>query len=71
MLICHCNGISDRAIRHAVRNGAETPADVARACGAGTGCGGCLKAVNQLIRTEAAHRTEAPTAQPATTAANA
>lgn len=70
MLICHCNGISDRAIRHAVRNGAETPAEVARACGAGSGCGGCLKAVNQLIHTEAAHHSEAPAPPPRASNAN-
>lgn len=64
MLICHCNGVSDRAIRNAVRGGAQTPADVARSCGAGTGCGGCLSAVRDLIHTEAAHRAEASAPTP-------
>lgn len=69
MLICHCNGISDRKIRVAIRNGARTPADVGRACGAGSGCGGCLDAVRELIHTEATHRVEAnetPPRQPLT-----
>lgn len=66
MLICHCNGVTDRAIRSAVRNGAATPADVARRCGAGGGCGGCLGAVRELIHSEAAHRVEGAVASPGT-----
>jgi len=67
MLICHCNGISDRAIRGAIRGGAQTPADVARRCGAGSGCGGCLDAVRELIHAEAAHRVEASSTAPSAT----
>jgi len=67
MLICHCNGISDRTIRGAIRNGARTPAEVARSCGAGSGCGGCLSAVRDLIHTEAAHHVETPPAPTAAT----
>ncbi len=71
MLVCHCNGISDRAIRQAVRNGAQTPGEVARDCGAGNGCGGCLRTVSRLIRNESAHRTESPQATPSNSTANA
>ncbi|MCH2185946.1 (2Fe-2S)-binding protein [Myxococcota bacterium] len=55
MMVCHCNGVSDRAIRQAVRNGASTRSEVARACGAGSRCGGCLRTVSELIRHEGAH----------------
>jgi bacterioferritin-associated ferredoxin len=65
MLICHCNGISDRTIRRVVREGANSPDEVGRACGAGTCCGGCASAVKKLIRTEAAHHSETSVA-PAT-----
>ena len=67
MLVCHCNGVSDRTIRNVVRSGADTPAQVARACGAGASCGGCIEVVRDLIHSECAHRSEGP--QSASTAA--
>ena len=54
MLVCHCNGVSDRAIRKAVRRGAVTPREVASACGAGSCCGGCGATVRQIIHKERA-----------------
>ena len=53
MLVCHCNGISDRAVRRAVRDGAVSTADVGHACGAGTCCGGCKDAIQKIIHAEA------------------
>jgi bacterioferritin-associated ferredoxin len=53
VLVCHCNAVSDRAVRRAVRDGAMTPSDVAAACGAGSCCGGCADSVEQLIHAEA------------------
>ncbi|MCG8592547.1 MAG: (2Fe-2S)-binding protein [Proteobacteria bacterium] len=55
MLICHCKGVSDRAIRKAVREGATNASDVIERCGAGAGCGGCTEAVDEIVRSEAAH----------------
>lgn len=52
MLVCHCNGVSDRAIRKAVRKGASNSSDVGMRTGAGTCCGGCLDTVNAIIRAE-------------------
>jgi len=52
MIVCHCRGLSDRAIREVIRRGAHSPREVARACHAGRGCGGCLPAVRELIATE-------------------
>jgi len=52
MIICQCNGISDRAIRKAVRNGASTRNDVVRACTAGMACGGCVPAIEEIIDAE-------------------
>ncbi len=60
MLICPCNGISDRAIRRAVRRGATTAGQVAQSCGAGTGCGSCRPAVREIIRSANAERDEQP-----------
>lgn len=51
MLVCHCKNVSDRDIKRCVRDsGARNRLDVARECGAGTGCGGCLPLVEDVIR---------------------
>jgi bacterioferritin-associated ferredoxin len=52
MIICQCNGVSDRAIRKAVRDGASSRNDVVRACTAGKACGGCVPAIDEIIDTE-------------------
>ncbi len=49
MRICHCKLVNDRMIREAIVGGARTVAQVGRACGAATGCGGCAPAVSELI----------------------
>jgi len=56
MLVCHCKRVSDRAIRAAVREGASCQETVGEACGAGTGCGGCVPMVQRLIREESGER---------------
>jgi bacterioferritin-associated ferredoxin len=52
VIVCHCKGVSDRAIRKAVRAGACTHRDVARACQAGSRCGGCVNAVSEILESE-------------------
>jgi bacterioferritin-associated ferredoxin len=52
MIICQCNGVSDRTIRKAVRNGASTHNDVVRACTTGKACGGCAPAIDEIIEAE-------------------
>jgi bacterioferritin-associated ferredoxin len=48
-LICHCRGVTERRIVKAVQRGAITPWEVAVECGAGSGCGGCVAAIEDLI----------------------
>ena len=57
MLVCHCRSVTDRSVRAAVRNGAQTLSDVTRSCGAGGQCGGCQAALRKLIRSESASHT--------------
>ena len=52
MLVCHCNGVSDRTIRKTVRSGASTAREVSQACGAGACCGGCMDVVREIIHAE-------------------
>ena len=52
MIICQCNGVSDRTIRKVVRDGASSRNDVVRTCMAGRACGGCVPAIDQIIEAE-------------------
>jgi bacterioferritin-associated ferredoxin len=54
MLVCHCNGVSERKIRRVIRAGAATASEVGRACGAGSCCGGCVGIIDELITSERA-----------------
>ncbi len=49
MLVCFCNGVSDRRIRRLVHEGASSWREVARACGAGASCGACRPTVRALV----------------------
>ncbi len=49
MIVCHCRRVTHRQILQVVQTGARSLDDVSRACGAGSGCGGCLSAVCDLI----------------------
>ncbi len=62
MIVCHCQGINDRAVRCAVRDGARTRRAVATVCRAGNGCGGCARAVDEIIVSE--ERRAAPSFAP-------
>lgn len=52
MIVCHCRGVTDRAIREAVRGGAHGLAEVTARCGAGGRCGGCRPLVDLVVRLE-------------------
>jgi bacterioferritin-associated ferredoxin len=49
MLVCHCFVIRARDVRSAIQSGARNACDVARACGAGGGCGGCVPLIEELL----------------------
>lgn len=50
MIVCSCFRVTERDVRAAVRDGAETVGDVGAACGAGTRCGTCHPALCELLR---------------------
>jgi bacterioferritin-associated ferredoxin len=52
MLVCHCHCVTERAIREAVRAGADSAAAVGSLCGAATACGGCRDLVEIIVETE-------------------
>ena len=42
MYACVCHAVTDGELAAVIDEGAQTPLEVGRACGAGTGCGSCL-----------------------------
>jgi bacterioferritin-associated ferredoxin len=52
MIVCHCHGVTDREIRNTVQCGARNCAEVAEACGASSGCGGCEALVAEIVHSE-------------------
>jgi bacterioferritin-associated ferredoxin len=53
MFVCCCMGVTDRAIRRAIDQGAETVEAVAACTGAGTRCGSCRPEIHGMLRTSA------------------
>lgn len=49
MYVCICNGVTDRAIREAARDGARTLAELSVATGCSTTCGCCGEMAAQLM----------------------
>lgn len=49
MIVCHCAGACDRAIRERIAGGARTVDDLAEQAGVGAGCGGCHPALERLL----------------------
>lgn len=49
MLVCHCHVVHHDAIQAQIEAGARSPEAVAKACGAGTSCGGCHAAIDDLL----------------------
>jgi bacterioferritin-associated ferredoxin len=50
MIVCLCEGVSDRVIESVAREGASTVRAVARTTGAGTNCGSCVCDVRRLLQ---------------------
>ena len=58
MIVCLCYGVSDRTVRQLVGEGANTPQEIERACGAGGDCGTCKRHIGRLIEEETASAEE-------------
>jgi len=50
MFVCVCNAVSDRTITAAIEDGASSLADLMVSCDAGTGCGTCHVALEQMLK---------------------
>ena len=49
MIVCVCEGVSDREVREAITEGSRTLQDIGRRCGAGTDCASCCMTLRQMI----------------------
>lgn len=60
--LCHCHGVTERDVHHAVAQGANSLFDVMGCLGAGTGCGNCQADLRQVIATARSARDAAHSA---------
>ena len=49
MIVCVCEGVSDREVREAITEGSRTLQDLGRSCGAGTDCASCCMTLRQML----------------------
>lgn len=54
MILCLCRGVSDRTVRLIVANGAGSVDAVEARCGAGSDCGSCRHAIEDIVDEAAA-----------------
>jgi len=52
VIVCVCNGIRERDVRHAARNGATTPCAAYTALGRRARCGQCSQFAREIIQSE-------------------
>ncbi|WP_076830741.1 MULTISPECIES: bacterioferritin-associated ferredoxin [Frankiaceae] len=49
MLVCSCFAVSDRTLRSVIASGACDAEEIGARCDAGTGCGGCLEEIDEML----------------------
>jgi len=50
MVVCLCEGVSEKRVQRAIEQGASSRRQVTEACGAGGVCGGCHTTIVEMIR---------------------
>jgi len=49
MVLCLCKGLSDKAVQRVIDDGARSVDEIGDRCGAGTDCGSCKDALEQMV----------------------
>jgi bacterioferritin-associated ferredoxin len=49
MVVCLCEGVSEKKVRAAIESGARTRREVTQSCGAGGRCGGCHSTISAML----------------------
>ncbi|MBL8614520.1 MAG: (2Fe-2S)-binding protein [Deltaproteobacteria bacterium] len=68
MIVCVCEGLSERQLRARIDAGCATVGELGRACGAGRSCGACAVDLHKLLQR---HRADRGQANPRPAAASA
>ena len=50
MLVCSCFAVSDRTLWSVIDSGARDAKEIGERCDAGTGCGGCLEEIDEMLQ---------------------
>ncbi|MCB9547130.1 MAG: (2Fe-2S)-binding protein [Myxococcales bacterium] len=50
MIVCICEGVSDREVKRVLRQGACDLGSLRRECGAGGDCGSCRPQLRRMLR---------------------
>jgi bacterioferritin-associated ferredoxin len=58
MLICICRGVTENRLREEIRRGARSVAELQSCCRAGTDCGTCVRAIQELIERRDEHNVD-------------
>jgi NAD(P)H-nitrite reductase large subunit len=48
--VCHCFGVTKKQIEEAIDAGASTVEEVGEKTQAGTGCGGCIPQIEEILK---------------------
>ena len=49
MYVCVCRAVTDKQVNEVIESGAESVAEVTRACEAGGDCGACRQTIEDMI----------------------
>ncbi len=60
MIVCMCEGLSDREIRAEMDRGATSVREIKKRCGASGQCGMCATMLRQMVRARQHEAPEAP-----------
>lgn len=52
MFVCLCNAVTDTEVRSAIRNGANSVAEITRCTTAGACCGACRPTIHTILERE-------------------
>ncbi len=61
MIVCLCEGVSDRRVRETINTGAKDIKCIGDECGAGTGCGMCRPQLRRMLKEAANNGHHRPT----------
>lgn len=68
MIVCLCEGVSDRDVRSSIQRGSDSVAALGQSCRAGLDCGRCRPTLRDLLAERIPGRADGPDLPHASTA---